>query len=150
VKWLLTLDRRITVAAFVVANLLCVGMGMGVPIFCIVFGFFVGWYIVKRVSLDEADVVVVLQRTSIYSLVVPTSTLVLMLIMWGPTVKMLFDPTADLANFGIPMILYGPKASFVGWLVLMIFISPFLQLLTSLFSSHCTIVHWLRGDRDGS
>ena len=65
VKWLLTLDKRITVAAFVVANLLCVGMGMGVPIFCIVFGFFVGWYIVKRVSLDDADVVVVLQRASI-------------------------------------------------------------------------------------
>jgi len=149
VKWLLTLDQRITVAAFVVANLLCVGMGMGVPIFCIVFGFFVGWYIVKRVSLDEADVVVVLQRTSIYSLVVPTSTLVLMLIVWGPTIVMLFDPTADLANFGIPMILYGPKASFVGWLVLMILISPFLQLLTSLFSSHCTIVHRPRGDRDG-
>ena len=150
VKWLLTLDRRITVAAFVVANLVCVGMGMGVPIFCIVFGFFVGWYIVKRVSLDEADVVVVLQRTSIYSLVVPTSTLVLMLVMWGPTVKMLFDPTADFANFGIPLILYEPKASFVGWLVLMIFISPFLQLLTSLFSSHCTIIRWLQRDQDGS
>jgi len=150
VKWLLTLDQRITVAAFVVANLLCVGMGMGVPIFCIVFGFFVGWYIVKRVSLDEADVVVVLQRTSIYSLVVPASTLVLMLVMWGPTVKMLFDPAADLANFGIPLILYEPKASFVGWLVLMIFISPFLQLLTSLFSSHCTIIRWLQRDQDGS
>ncbi|HUV94811.1 MAG TPA: hypothetical protein VMX14_08295 [Anaerolineae bacterium] len=149
-KWLLTLDRRITVAAFVVANLVFVGMGMGVPIFCIVFGFFVGWYIVKRVSLDEADVVVVLQRTSIYSLVVPASTLVLMLVMWGPTVKMLFDPAADLANFGTPLILYEPKASFVGWLVLMIFISPFLQLLTSLFSSHCTIIRWLQRDQDGS
>ena len=149
-KWLLTLDQRITVAAFVVANLLCVGMGMGVPNFCIVFGFFVGWYIVKRVSLDDADVRVVLQRTSIYSLVVPASTLLLMLIMWGPTVKMLFDPNADFADFGIPLILYEPKASFVGWLVLMIFISPFLQLLTSLFSSHCTIVHWLQRDHDGS
>ena len=148
-KRLLTLDRRITAAAFVVANTLCVGMGMGVPIFCIAFGFFVGWYIVRRVSLDEADVVIVLQRTSIYSLVVPASTLVLMLIMWGPAVKMLFDPTADLANFGIPLILYEPKASFVGWLVLMILISPFLQLLTSLFSSPCTIVHWLRGDHNG-
>ena len=150
VKWLLTLDQRITVAAFVVANLVCVGMGMGVPIFCIVFGFFVGWYIVKRVSLDDADVRIVLQRTSIYSLIVPTSTLVLMLILWGPTVKMLFDPTADLANFGIPLILYEPKASFVGWLVLMILISPFLQLLTSLFSSHWTIVLWLQRDHDGS
>ena len=33
---------------------------------------------------------------------------------------MLFDPTADLANFGIPQLLYEPLASFIGWLVLMI------------------------------
>ena len=56
---------------------------------------------------------------------------------------MLGDPTADFANFGIPMILYDPKISFVGWLILMIFISPFLQLLTTLFSSHLTLLVWL-------
>jgi hypothetical protein len=39
-------------------------------------------------------------------------------------------------------ILYQPKASFVGWLVLMIFISPFLQFLMTLFGAQ---VAMLRG-----
>ena len=59
---------------------------------------------------------------------------------------MLLDPQADLANFGIPMILYGPQASFIGWLVLMIVISPFLQLLATLFGAHVTMLVWLRSD----
>jgi hypothetical protein len=38
------------------------------------------------------------------------------------------------------MILYDPTASFVGWLVLMIAVSPFLQLLTTVFGSHLTLM----------
>jgi hypothetical protein len=66
-----------------------------------------------------------------------------MTLIWGNTARMLLDPAADFANFGIPLILYEPKVSFVGWLVLMIFISPFLQLLTTLFASHVTTLVWL-------
>jgi hypothetical protein len=62
-----------------------------------------------------------------------------MAVLWGPVTTMLFDPAADLANFGIPMILYEPLPSFIAWLVLMIFISPFLQLLTTLFASYLTL-----------
>jgi hypothetical protein len=41
------------------------------------------------------------------------------------------------------MILYDPKASFIGWLVPMIFISPFLQLLTTVFGSYMTLlIRW--------
>jgi hypothetical protein len=71
-------------------------------------------------------------------------TFALMAIIWGSVTPMLFDPAADFANFGIPLILYDPKVSFIGWLILMIFISPFLQLLTTLFSSYLTLLVWLR------
>ncbi len=57
---------------------------------------------------------------------------------------MLSDPAADLANFGIPPILYEPRASFIGWLVLMIAISPVLQLLMSLLGSHLALIRWAR------
>ena len=70
-------------------------------------------------------------------------TLVLMAILWGRMVGMLFDPAADLANFGIPLILYKPVASFIGWLVLMIFISPFLQFLMTLFGAHLALLRRL-------
>jgi hypothetical protein len=62
-------------------------------------------------------------------------TFVLLAVIWLPTLRMLGDPSADLANFGIPMILYEPLASFIGWLVLMVFISPALQMLTTLFAA---------------
>lgn len=63
-------------------------------------------------------------------------TFVGMAVIWGRCIAMLFDPTADLANFGIPLILYEPAASFIGWVVLMIAISPFLQFLMTLFGAH--------------
>jgi hypothetical protein len=70
----------------------------------------------------------------------------MMALLWGLCIPMLFDPTVDLASFGIPLILYEPKASFVGWLVLMIVISPFLQFLMTLFGSHLTVLWWLSSD----
>lgn len=74
----------------------------------------------------------------------------LMVVIWGRCMPMLFDPSSDLANFGIPLILYGPKASFIGWLVLMMVISPFLQLLTTVFASYVTLLKWLpKGVRGG-
>jgi hypothetical protein len=48
---------------------------------------------------------------------------------------MLFEPGRDIANFGIPMILYEPLASFIGWIVLMVLISPLLQVLTTVFGA---------------
>jgi hypothetical protein len=68
--------------------------------------------------------------------------------IWGRTIPMLFDPTADFQNFGHPFILYDPKLSFIGWLVLMIFISPFLQLLTTIFGSYLTLLLQLKSDSD--
>jgi len=66
-------------------------------------------------------------------------TFLLMIVIWARIIPMLFDPAADIQNFGHPFILYDPKLSLVAWLVLMILISPFLQLLTTIFASFITL-----------
>ncbi len=55
--------------------------------------------------------------------------------MAAPWLIKSFSPGFNFENTGIPMVLYGPKASFYGWIVLMVLISPFLQLLAVVFSS---------------
>lgn len=127
---------------FIVLDTICVGMGMGVPIFCILFGFLVGWYIARVVALTTTHLREVLKKILWYAIITSVFTFVVMVIIWGPVTTMLFDPNADYVNFGIPLILYEPTASFIGWLVLMIVISPFLQLLTTLFGSHLTLLIW--------
>jgi len=52
---------------------------------------------------------------------------------------MLWNPNVNFANLGIPLILYDPKISFIGWIILMVFISPFLQLFTTVFASHVAL-----------
>jgi hypothetical protein len=134
-----------TLAIYAVLDTVCVGMGMGVPIFCILLGFPVGWYVARTVAADTAEIRPVLRKLLLYATVTSAVTLVEMAAIWGRCVAWLFDPAADYANFGIPLILYDPKASFVGWLVLMIAVSPFLQLLTTLLGAHLTLLTRLRG-----
>jgi len=138
------LKPRWVLALFVVLDTVAVGMGMGVPFFCILFGFVVGWYVVRRLIVAGTDLPRMLNRVLFYAAATAAYTFMVLALLWGPTARMLFDPTADLANFGIPLILYEPLPSFIGWLVLMIVISPFLQLLTTLFGAHLTLLHWLR------
>jgi len=138
------LNTRIAFAIFVVVDLVCIGMGMGVPLACILFGFFVGWYIAKRATIATANVMDILWKVLVQAIVTSTFTFVVMSAIWGRTIAMLFDPGADFQNFGHPFILYDPKISFIGWLVLMMLISPFLQLLTTIFGSYLTLLHWLR------
>lgn len=135
------MNIKIAFLIFAFLDLICVGMGMGVPIFCILFGFVVGWYIVRRVSLQEENPKNILKKSFKYAIITSLFTFVVMAILWGPTVKLLFTPQYDYKNFGIPLILYDPKISFIGWLVLMIFISPFLQLLTTIFASYLTLLN---------
>ena len=130
-------------AIFALADIVCVGLGMGVPFFCILFGLPVGWYIARRIALKPFDARQTLSKTLLGAAITSAFTFVGMALLWGPFVTMLFDPAADLANFGMPMILFEPQASFIGWLVLMIVISPFLQFLMTLFGSHLTLLWWL-------
>lgn len=141
---LFTLKSRWALALFVLLDTIFVAMGMGVPFFCILFGFVVGWYAVQRLAAAETDLPWMLEKILSYAITGAAYTFVVMLALWGPMANMLFDPAADLANFGIPLILYDPRASFIGWLVLMIVISPFLQLLTTLFGAHLTLLRHLR------
>lgn len=129
---------------YILADIICVGMGMGVPIFCILFGFIVGYLVVRFVALKNNDLPQVMHKTFITALITASVTFLAMLALWMPfTASYLFDPAKDLANTGIPMILFEPRASFIGWVVLMVFISPFLQLLTTLFGAYLTLLGWL-------
>ncbi len=142
------LDIKIIFIIFVILDLLCIAMGMGVPIFCILFGFPIGWYSAKRVIINSEDVTFILKKILQYALVTSIFTFFIMSILWGRTIPMLFDSNTDFVNFGIPFILYDPKISFIGWLFLMIFISPFLQLLTTIFASYLTILKWPKDNQN--
>ncbi len=116
------------------------GIGMGVPILNILFGFVVGWYSTRRAQALYEDQKKILFKILIYSLFCAGTTLVIMLAIWGTTFPMLFNPAADFENFGHPMILFDPRISFIGWLALMIIISPLLQLMASIFSAFITLM----------
>jgi hypothetical protein len=116
---------------------------MGVPIFPILFGFFVGWFSVSYITSRTSSVHQVFRKVLLYALLTSSVTLFWMAIIWVPTMAILFDPGRDIANFGIPMILYEPLASFIGWIVLMVLVSPFLQFLTTLFGSYLAQLRWL-------
>ena len=141
------LNARVAFVIFIIVDTLCIGLGMGVPILCILFGFVVGWYIAKRATLATANIKDAFRRVFVQAIVTSTFTFVVMSAIWGRTIVLLFDPSADFQNFGHPFILYDPKISFIGWLVLMILISPFLQLLTTIFGSYLTLLGWLKGNR---
>jgi predicted DNA repair protein MutK len=121
-------------------DVLCVGMGMGVPICCILLGFPVGWY-VARSALGAGEALGRgLARVMRAAVTTSLFTFALMAVLWGRTIVLLFDPAADLAHFGIPQILYTPEASFLGWLGLMIFLSPFFQLLATIFAGQVVLL----------
>ena len=137
---LIKLNTKIVVILYILIDVICVGAGMGVPIFCILLGFPLGWYIVNRMSVGAEPSHLMYYKIFRLSLLASGFTFLLMVIIWGSTVPMLFDPAADFQNFGHPFILYDPKISFIGWLILMIFLSPFLQLLTTIFASFITLL----------
>ena len=134
-----------TFMLYVICDILCIGLGMGVPIFCIVLGFPVGWYVGRRVQRATSDIALAPLHILRAAGATAAVTLLGMCLIWGRTVVLLFDPASDLANFGIPLILYTPRASFIGWLVLMVFISPFLQVLTTVFGAHVASTKWNNG-----
>ncbi len=63
---------------FVFLDVLCVAMGMGVPIFCIVFGFLVGWYIAKMVTAITEPMQDFLGKILLYAVLTSAVTFVLM------------------------------------------------------------------------
>lgn len=102
---------------------------MGVPIFAILLGFVVGWVAPSVYKELVPQSRLSLRRSLFVALLISAFTMILMIAIWAPSIPKLWDPTFDLSNYGIPMILYEPQASFIGWMVLMIIISPLLQFL---------------------
>jgi hypothetical protein len=138
------LNIKIILIIFIILDLFCIAMGMGVPIFCILFGFPIGWYIAKRITFNPENMNIIFRKIFVYAIITSFFTFFIMSIIWGNTISMLFNPSTDFKNFGIPLILYDPKLSFMGWIILMIFISPFLQLLTTIFAAYLTLLRWSR------
>jgi hypothetical protein len=150
-KKLLALRPFAALGVYTFLDIICIGMGMGVPFFCILFGLPVGWYIVKRLTVERAEMREIFRKVLLYAVIAAAVTFLGMLLIWGPlTVGSLSDPTTDFVETGVPMILYEPKASFIGWIVLMVVISPGLQLLTTLFASHLTLLAWLNEESGAS
>ncbi len=141
-KILLNLRPIWLLILYIFIDALCVGMGMGVPFFCILLGFATGWCAVRYNTSKVGELPQLLGVVLRYCVVAAFITCLAMLILWGPFTSYLFNPSKDIANSGIPMILFEPLPSFIGWMVLMVFISPFLQLLTSLFSAYITLMVW--------
>jgi hypothetical protein len=133
------INTKTAFVIYIILDTLFAGIGMGVPFFCILFGFPMGWYLAKRLSINKLHINGILSSILKYATLTSLVTLVWMLIIWGPMITMLWDPSVNFANSGIPLILYDPKLSFIGWIILMVFISPFLQLLTTIFASHVTL-----------
>lgn len=114
---------------------------MGVPFFNILLGFPLGWFLAHRVVGEKLEINETLRRIFIYSLLASVFTFLIMAALWlTASLAYLSDPTKDIANFGEPLILFTPVASFYGWLVLMVLISPFLQLLTTIFAAYLTLL----------
>jgi hypothetical protein len=141
---LLAVRPLVALGIYIFIDIVCIGMGMGVPFFCILVGFPVGWMIVKYLTVTHTDVREVFRKVLVDAAITAVVTFLGMIIIWGPlSVMSLSNPTTDFVETGVPMILYEPKASFIGWIVLMVVISPALQLLTTLFGSHLTLLAWL-------
>ena len=142
-KFFFTIHFPIAWIVYIFLDFLCIGLGMGVPIFCIMLGFPTGWYIARRYSIT-GDKKGVMKKSFLAVLATTLVTFIFMVLIWGPPGIMIFDPQADFENFGHPYFLFDPYISFVGWIVLMIVISPFLQLLTTVFASYVTIMKAFR------
>ena len=135
--------------AYVVMDGLLVAMGMGVPIFCILFGFPVGWFTAMRARVHRADQRAAMKLNLRYAAITAGVTFVLMAVLWGRTLPAFLNPYIDRGAMGVPLILYEPRASYIGWLVLMIVVSPVLQFLATLFGSYLTFLWRPKWWRDG-
>lgn len=139
-KRLLRLNIKFIVILYIVIDILCMGAGMGVPIFCILLGFPLGYYITQRVSVSTEQLHQKYYQIYKHSLLASIFTFILMLFVWVTAILINVETSSDIQNFGHPYILFNPIASFIGWLILMIIISPFLQLLTTIFAAFITLI----------
>ena len=133
-------SKPLRIVTFFVLEVVSIGMGMGVPFFTILLGFPLGWFLPRFASTTTTLSPQYLATLLKKAITIASVTFVFMALIWLPSLSWLSASDRDIANFGIPMILFSPRASFIGWIVLMVLISPFLQLLMTLFGSICWTV----------
>jgi hypothetical protein len=136
---------------WILINGVLVGTGMGVPIFCILMAAPYGIMVVSKIFKKELHTHIhqhfylgILKASAILAL----STFIFMVIIWLPWVVKSLAPGFDYKNTGMPLILYTLKASFWGWITLMIVISPILQFMTSVSSGVAAVYYFLLKERN--
>jgi hypothetical protein len=110
-KRLIKLDAKIVIILYIIINILCVGAGMSVPIFCILLEFPIGWYITKRKSISTEHSHLIYHKILKLSLLILAFTFLQMIVIWGRTIPILSNPASNFENFGYPFILFDPKLS---------------------------------------
>lgn len=140
---LLRARRGWMIALFLVAEVFAIGAGMGLPVFAILLGFPIGWLSARRQLERSADTSTAMRGALWAAASAGLVTFVFMALIWGPIVPVAWGPTAEVVkNTGygsIPLLLYEPRASLIAWLVLMLVISPDLQLMCALTAAYVTI-----------
>jgi hypothetical protein len=124
---------------YLLLDLLATALGMGVPFFNILLGFPTGWVLARRLSKAEQG----RPLRTIWRGAWLTSafTFLLMAAIWLPQLPNLFNPSFEYAKSGVPFWLYDPQLSYIGWLALMVLVSPFLQLLATVSASFAALLH---------
>lgn len=123
-----------------------IGFGMGVPVFTIALGFPVGWYLAgarMKALRDEAEpeAVDAVPVASLKTLLTQAAaltlvTFVVLAVIWAPQLPIVFDSSQQAREWGIPLILYTSQASKIGWMVLMLAISPLAQFMAVLMGAY--------------
>jgi hypothetical protein len=124
------------IVIYVVMDVLCAALGMGVPFACILLGFPVGVFAALRAEYLVGEPAGAMRRALRYAFITSGVTFVLMAAQWGWLLKFLFNPRVDPGSMGLPLILYDPIPSFIGWIVLMVVVSPALQFVVTLMGAY--------------
>ncbi|MBG0787557.1 MAG: hypothetical protein H0S79_20905 [Anaerolineaceae bacterium] len=138
---LIQMKLKSAILSFILLDLFSIGLGMGVPFFTILLGLPVGWWLARRLGEKPQPLHALLGSLLKVAALTAAFSVLVLAVIWLPSLTWLFDPSRDLANFGMPLILFEPLASFIGWQVLMVVISPFLQMLMTVFGA---VVTWWR------
>ena len=118
--------------AYIIFDVILVYIGVGTPFLCVLAGFILGWYTPAAGGSTLPQ-----QLRSGLKLAIAASfvTFVIMFANWTPAIIKAMDPAFDYAQASVPQFLSNPTASYIGWMMLMIVISPILQTLTMVFTS---------------
>ncbi len=144
---LLHLRPVTAIVLYVILDTLCVAAGRGVPVLCILFGFVMGWYLAIRLVPDPTRLNDGLPRILGWAALSALVTFLEMVVIWGPAAARLFGRRFTFAHLGHPFLPYRPRASLVSWILLMVLVSPVLQLLATVFAGDLTNVVRLRKRR---